>query len=470
MRSRRSLLSPRSSRRRERSSPTGPADDHPDEFVLGRHATPARASSVTPPRLQRRSRAARDPAERTTRPPGNVHRHPADLTRRSAQWSFARQTFASPTRSSSTPPTGTSTSRSRRSASTAVAADGGIGAPVAISPKNGFCIDDSYIYDTTVPNAGTFIGTQGQLRRPEARCAADGRCGRRVRLPRPRSGDPVRRRARRDLLVPGDDGPEQRPRRGRRVEQRDRREGDDRGQHGDGRGRCSVPTRHRRPSRGGAARRQPRRRRRDAVREHVGRRTRRPCSSSPTATRWVRRTRLGELVLVPVQHAGPGRAGSTGSPRGRRTPQGRTNTTEAVPLLVNQRRAHPATVAAPWPSTGRVSRTGRGTVTAPPLAPGQTGDLLLAFVAADGPSSGQTTTVSRRRAVVVARAPGQHQPGRLGDLEGAGAGVDLRDHRHVDTGPVRLRPATRGHGIRERGRCRRVGRRQRRDRCAVGRT
>src|SRR4051794_16852173 len=39
----------------------------------------------------------------------------------------------------------------------AVAADGGIGAPVAISPKNGFCIGDSYILNNTVPHAGTFI-------------------------------------------------------------------------------------------------------------------------------------------------------------------------------------------------------------------------------------------------------------------------------------------------------------------------
>jgi hypothetical protein len=38
----------------------------------------------------------------------------------------------------------------------AVAAGGGIGAPVAISPKNGFCIVDSFIYDSTLPNAGAF--------------------------------------------------------------------------------------------------------------------------------------------------------------------------------------------------------------------------------------------------------------------------------------------------------------------------
>jgi hypothetical protein len=47
-----------------------------------------------------------------------------------------------------------------------VAADGGIGAPVTISPKNGFCIDDSYIYDNTVMHAGTFIGTKGSCADP----------------------------------------------------------------------------------------------------------------------------------------------------------------------------------------------------------------------------------------------------------------------------------------------------------------
>jgi Big-like domain-containing protein/lysyl oxidase len=48
----------------------------------------------------------------------------------------------------------------------AVAADGGIGAPVTVSPKNGFCISDSYIYDSTVVHAGTFIGSQGSCADP----------------------------------------------------------------------------------------------------------------------------------------------------------------------------------------------------------------------------------------------------------------------------------------------------------------
>lgn len=38
----------------------------------------------------------------------------------------------------------------------AVNATGGIGNPVAVSPKVGFCIGDSFIYDSTLPNAGAF--------------------------------------------------------------------------------------------------------------------------------------------------------------------------------------------------------------------------------------------------------------------------------------------------------------------------
>jgi hypothetical protein len=44
--------------------------------------------------------------------------------------------------------------------------DNSFGAPVALSPKNGFCISDSYIYDSTVPHAGTFVGSQGSCADP----------------------------------------------------------------------------------------------------------------------------------------------------------------------------------------------------------------------------------------------------------------------------------------------------------------
>ena len=48
----------------------------------------------------------------------------------------------------------------------AVAADGGPGAPVALSPKNGFCIADSYISNTTVEHSGAFVGSQGSCSDP----------------------------------------------------------------------------------------------------------------------------------------------------------------------------------------------------------------------------------------------------------------------------------------------------------------
>ncbi|MDA0165438.1 Ig-like domain-containing protein [Solirubrobacter ginsenosidimutans] len=48
----------------------------------------------------------------------------------------------------------------------AVAADGGPGAPVTMSPKNGFCIADSYIYDSSVAHAGQFPGGIGSCADP----------------------------------------------------------------------------------------------------------------------------------------------------------------------------------------------------------------------------------------------------------------------------------------------------------------
>ncbi|HET9647269.1 MAG TPA: Ig-like domain-containing protein [Microlunatus sp.] len=48
----------------------------------------------------------------------------------------------------------------------AVAPDGGSGAPVALSPKVGFCIDDSYIYNSTIEHGGTFIGSRSSCADP----------------------------------------------------------------------------------------------------------------------------------------------------------------------------------------------------------------------------------------------------------------------------------------------------------------
>lgn len=42
----------------------------------------------------------------------------------------------------------------------AVAPGGGFGRPVALSPKIGFCIDDSYIYNSGLEHSGAFLGTR----------------------------------------------------------------------------------------------------------------------------------------------------------------------------------------------------------------------------------------------------------------------------------------------------------------------
>jgi hypothetical protein len=47
-----------------------------------------------------------------------------------------------------------------------VAPDGGIGAPASLSPKNGFCISDSYIYDTEIEHAGAGQGSWGTCTDP----------------------------------------------------------------------------------------------------------------------------------------------------------------------------------------------------------------------------------------------------------------------------------------------------------------
>ena len=57
-----------------------------------------------------------------------------------------------------------------------VTSGGGIGAPVSISPKNGFCIDDSYIYNTSVEHSGAFVGNKGAAQNRQS-CAASRSAG-----------------------------------------------------------------------------------------------------------------------------------------------------------------------------------------------------------------------------------------------------------------------------------------------------
>jgi len=47
-----------------------------------------------------------------------------------------------------------------------VAPGGGIGAPVSVSPKNGFCITDSYIYNSSIEHSGAFVGQRGSCSDP----------------------------------------------------------------------------------------------------------------------------------------------------------------------------------------------------------------------------------------------------------------------------------------------------------------
>lgn len=47
-----------------------------------------------------------------------------------------------------------------------VAAGGGVGTPIAISPKNGFCIDDSYIQNPSLEHSGVFIGGRSSCTDP----------------------------------------------------------------------------------------------------------------------------------------------------------------------------------------------------------------------------------------------------------------------------------------------------------------
>jgi hypothetical protein len=48
----------------------------------------------------------------------------------------------------------------------AVDSNGNPGAPVTLSPKNGFCISDSYVYNSSVTHAGVFPGSQGSCSDP----------------------------------------------------------------------------------------------------------------------------------------------------------------------------------------------------------------------------------------------------------------------------------------------------------------
>ena len=96
-----------------------PADGHPDDLLLGRAGHRRARVPLHAPRLQRRPRAAGDPAAVQRAPRATTRASSSSYTHNAAdQWSLVSRSVACPTPSSSTPRTATSTSRWPPSAST----------------------------------------------------------------------------------------------------------------------------------------------------------------------------------------------------------------------------------------------------------------------------------------------------------------------------------------------------------------
>ena len=215
----------RSGRPRRDHPLSRPADGHPDGRVLGRAghrraaSSATRTSSTTPgPGRSRSSRSTTAPRA-TTRASSSS----SPTTRpTSGRWSPA---CACRTPSSSTPRTATSTSRWPPSASTRWRADGGHRrAGRASRPRTASASPTPTSTTTPVVHAGHVRRHAGQLRRPDRRCAA-------CRSARPTSTTTATpaRRSRSPACRTGPTGsgrchrPQQRLRRGQRVQQRDRR-------------------------------------------------------------------------------------------------------------------------------------------------------------------------------------------------------------------------------------------------------
>ena len=113
-----------------------------------------------------------------------------------------------------------------------VKSDGTVGNPVALSPKNGFCIADSNQVDPTFAHSPPWVQYAGDT-------CTDPTCGpwhlagleRPVQPTRPGPEHRHHGRPRRRLLVPHRGRPRREPHRGERVEQRHRHQGADRGRH-----------------------------------------------------------------------------------------------------------------------------------------------------------------------------------------------------------------------------------------------
>lgn len=271
----------------------------------------------------------------------------------------------------------------------AVAPDGGVGNAVALSPKNGFCIDDSYIYNSTVEHSGAFVGSRGSCADPSTlRGMAVGGADE-YDYRDPGQSIPIAGLADgtywfRAMSDPNNDFVEP----------------DESNNETDVKVTIANGT---------------------VTAGEVRRPDTTPPSVSLTApdegARVISTVSLSADTLATggvkflVDGNRVGTASQSASPftldwdtttvvdgvhwiTARATDsQGRTNTSSVVAVTVGNQSPPP-----PPPGTfaldGGVSQDGRGTVTAPALAPSQPNDVLLAFVASDGPSTGQTVTVS----------------------------------------------------------------------------
>jgi Big-like domain-containing protein/lysyl oxidase len=267
----------------------------------------------------------------------------------------------------------------------AVAPDGGLGAPVTVSPKNGFCISDSYIYNSTVDHAGAFVGSQGSCADPTTLRgltvgAADEYDYRDPGQAIPFDGVPDGTYWFRAVSDPNNDLVEANEANnetdvkvtiaGSTVTAGEVRHPDTTppaltwGGPGEGtRVAGLVPLSASTPTTG-------------PVQFLVDGNTVGVATSSPFTLNWDSTTVVDGVHWVSARTTANG------------------NTTTTTPVALNVSNTTPPPVPGLLGIDAITSADGRGTQTTSALGATETGDLILAFGAADGPASGQTLTVS----------------------------------------------------------------------------
>ena len=414
---------------------SGPADDHPDELVLGRPGHRRAGVPLYAPRLQRtvpgRWRSSPQYNQASRQLPG----HAAALhAQRGRQWSAGAPARACRTPSSSTPPTGTSTSRWRPSGSTR-------SPPTAASERRRDVAQERLLHRRLLHLRHTVVGTRG-VRRHEGQLRRPDDAARDLRRRRPTSTTTaIRARRSRSTGVP--DGTYWF--RAITDPNNDFVEANEANNETDVKVTIAGGT----VTAGQVVTRTRRRR------DHVGRAGRRHDASHGTVTLSASARQPAPAASSSWSTATSSAIGTTASPytlswdsttvvdgehwlAARTTDaQGRTNTADSVALNVANARPPPPPVPATELDRRPSSVDGSGTVTTAGHRAAQTGDLLLAFVASDGPR-GQTATVSRRRPDLVARAPREHAAGSLRDLEGGRRPARCRRRRHAPRRRSRL--------------------------------